>query len=75
MSRPAPQLPTPAAIDFGAPSAERDIERGLRRPPRPGRPAGVPFLGPHQARRLNLAAARRFQVHPMFRAYLGAGQA
>jgi hypothetical protein len=41
----------------------------------PGRPAGVPFLGPHQARRLNLAAARRFQVHPMFRAYLGAGQA
>jgi hypothetical protein len=29
MSRPAPQLPTPAAIDFGAPSAERDIERGL----------------------------------------------
>jgi hypothetical protein len=30
----------------------------------PGRPAGVPFLGPHQARRLNLAAARRFQVHP-----------
>jgi hypothetical protein len=41
----------------------------------PGRPAGVPFLDPHQARRLNLAAARRFQVHPMFRAYLGAGQA
>jgi hypothetical protein len=29
MSRPAPQLPAPAAIDFGAPSAERDIERGL----------------------------------------------
>jgi len=29
MSRPAPPLPTPAAIDFGAPSAERDIERGL----------------------------------------------
>jgi hypothetical protein len=29
MSRPAPQLPASAAIDFGAPSAERDIERGL----------------------------------------------
>ena len=29
MSRPVPQLPAPAAIDFGAPSAERDIERGL----------------------------------------------
>ena len=29
MSRPAPQFRAPAAIDFGAPSAERDIERGL----------------------------------------------
>ncbi|HEY7918308.1 MAG TPA: ATP-binding protein, partial [Streptosporangiaceae bacterium] len=29
MSRPAPQFRAPAAIDFGAPSAERDIEREL----------------------------------------------
>jgi len=36
-------------------------------------PGGRSFLGPHQARRLNLAAAQAFQVHPMFRAYLHAG--
>jgi hypothetical protein len=29
-----------------------------------------PFLGPHQVQHLNLAAVQRFQVHPMFRAYL-----
>ncbi|HUY45082.1 MAG TPA: ATP-binding protein [Streptosporangiaceae bacterium] len=29
ISRPAPRVANPAAIDFGAPSAERDIERGL----------------------------------------------
>jgi hypothetical protein len=28
------------------------------------------FLGAHQVRHLNLAATRRFQVHPMFHAYL-----
>ena len=36
-------------------------------------PGSRSFLGPHQARRLNLAAAQAFQVHPMFRAYLHAG--
>jgi hypothetical protein len=41
----------------------------------PGRPADVPFLGPHQVRRLNLARAQHFQVHPMFLAYLGTGPA
>jgi hypothetical protein len=28
------------------------------------------FLGAHQAQYINLAAARHFQVHPMFQAYL-----
>jgi hypothetical protein len=37
----------------------------------PAAPASAPFLGPHQARQLSLATAQRFQVHPMFRAYLG----
>jgi hypothetical protein len=31
------------------------------------------FLGPHQVQHLNLAAVQRFQVHPMFRAYLSMG--
>ncbi|WP_433181843.1 P-loop ATPase, Sll1717 family [Actinoallomurus sp. CA-150999] len=29
------------------------------------------FIGVHQVQHLNLAAVQRFQVHPMFRAYLG----
>ncbi|MBC6458885.1 hypothetical protein HKK72_13385 [Actinomadura sp. HBU206391] len=29
------------------------------------------FFGAHQVQHLNLAAVQRFQVHPMFRAYLG----
>jgi hypothetical protein len=33
----------------------------------------VSYLGPHQANHLNMAAARRFQVHPMFQAYLDTG--
>ena len=40
---------------------------GETRPP--GNGAG-PFLGPYQVQHLNLAAVERFQVHPMFRAYL-----
>ncbi|GAA4107144.1 P-loop ATPase, Sll1717 family [Actinomadura miaoliensis] len=35
------------------------------------RTGGGVFLGAHQARYLNLAAAKRFQVHPMFRSCLG----
>ncbi len=53
--------------------AEADPGRGSAAGTGPADPAGVPFLGPHQARQLNLATARRFQVHPMFRAYLGTG--
>jgi hypothetical protein len=35
-------------------------------------PGGAPaFLGVHQVQHLTLAAVQRFQVHPMFRAYLG----
>ena len=34
---------------------------------------GAPFLGAHQVRHLNIAATRRFQVHPMFHAYLDIG--
>jgi hypothetical protein len=34
-------------------------------------PADTCFLGPHQARQLRVATAQRFQIHPMFRAYLG----
>ena len=33
-----------------------------------------PFLGMHQVQHLNLAAVQYFQVHPMFRAYLGIRQ-
>jgi hypothetical protein len=33
------------------------------------------FLGAHQVRHLNIAATRRFQVHPMFHAYLDIGTA
>jgi len=39
-----------------------------------GRPADGLFLGPHQVRRLSLAAVQRFQVHPMFHAYLDPGR-
>jgi hypothetical protein len=53
--------------------AEADRGRGSAAGTGPAAPAGVPFLGPHQARQLNLATAQRFQVHPMFRAYLGTG--
>lgn len=35
------------------------------------RRSGSSYLGPHQITNLNLAALNRFQVHPMFRAYLG----
>jgi hypothetical protein len=35
------------------------------------RRSGSSYLGPHQVANLNLAALSRFQVHPMFRAYLG----
>ena len=45
------------------PAAENRTERGDR---------GA-FLGVHQIQHLNLAAVQRFQVHPMFRAYLGVG--
>ena len=31
------------------------------------------FLGVHQVPHLNIAAARNFQVHPMFWAHLGSG--
>ncbi|HUK70030.1 MAG TPA: hypothetical protein VLW50_14970 [Streptosporangiaceae bacterium] len=34
----------------------------------------APFLGMHQVQHLNLAAVQRFQVHPMFRTYLGSRQ-
>ena len=54
-----------AEADPGSDAALRD----------PGRPASVPFLGAHQVRRLNLATAQRFQVPPMFLAYLGTGMA
>ncbi len=33
-----------------------------------------PFVGVYQVQHLNLAAVQRFQVHPMFRAYLGIKQ-
>lgn len=39
------------------------------------RTGSVSFLGAHQVRHLNIAAARRFQVHPMFHAYLDIGTA
>jgi hypothetical protein len=35
------------------------------------RRSGSSYAGPHQVSTLNLRAASRFQVHPMFRAYLG----
>ena len=35
------------------------------------RRSGSSYLGPHQVGNLNLATLSRFQVHPMFRAYLG----
>jgi hypothetical protein len=38
---------------------------------KPQRRNGETFLGSHQVHHLNLAAVQRFQVHPMFRAYLG----
>ena len=51
--------------------AEADPGRGSAAQADPAAPACAPFLGPHQARQLSLATAQRFQVHPMFRAYLG----
>lgn len=35
------------------------------------RRSGSSYLGPHQVANLNLANLSRFQVHPMFRSYLG----
>jgi hypothetical protein len=35
-----------------------------------GRPGASVFLGAHQAHHVNMAAAQRFQVHPMFHAHL-----
>ncbi|MEU5881256.1 hypothetical protein [Spirillospora sp. NPDC047279] len=35
------------------------------------RPGDDGFLGVHQVQQLNLDAVRQFQVHPMFRNYLG----
>jgi hypothetical protein len=35
------------------------------------RRSGSSYLGPHQVSNLNLATITQFQVHPMFRAYLG----
>ncbi|GAA1004834.1 hypothetical protein Aple_079960 [Acrocarpospora pleiomorpha] len=33
-----------------------------------------PFVGAHEVEHLNLAAVKRFQVHPMFQSYLGFSQ-
>jgi hypothetical protein len=41
------------------------------RPCSPDKADTTSYLGAHQAHHLNTAAARRFQVHPMFHAYLG----
>ena len=57
----------------GRPAAGRGGARGGGTASGSAGPGGRSFLGPHQARRLNLAAAQAFQVHPMFRAYLHAG--
>jgi hypothetical protein len=38
------------------------------------RPADAAYLGAHQANQVNVAAAQRFQVHPMFREYLDLGK-
>jgi hypothetical protein len=38
---------------------------------RPRRASAARFLGPHQAAHHTVTAARRFQIHPMFWAYLG----
>jgi hypothetical protein len=35
------------------------------------RRSGSSYVGPHQVSTLNLQAVKRFQVHPMFRAFLG----
>ena len=43
---------------------------GIRPPPDDGRS----FLGTHQIQHPNLPAVQRFQVHPMFRSYLGIAQ-
>lgn len=67
-----PRISLPAAslakIDFGAPAAERDIERGL----------DEYFVESEAYERVRLgskrmAAVRSFQVHPMFWAHLGNG--
>ena len=39
------------------------------------RRSGSSYLGPHQVGNLNLRVLSRFQVHPMFRAYLGMKEA
>jgi len=39
------------------------------------RRSGSSYLGPHQVGNLDLRALPRFQVHPMFRAYLGMKEA
>ena len=52
-------------VGFLRVEASRDAE--------PRRPASGLFVGAHQARYLNPAAAQRFQVHPMFHGYLGTG--
>lgn len=55
--------------DVGFLCAETARASVARQPTRGG------YLGVHQARHLNLAASQRFQVHPMFWAYLGVGSA
>jgi hypothetical protein len=37
------------------------------------KPGSASYLGAHQVRHLGMAVARRFQVHPMFHAYLDIG--
>jgi hypothetical protein len=77
-------------VDFGAPSAERDIERGLgeyfveseayervrsgaKRIVIGSRGIGKSAIFQVLAQRERDAAARNFQVHPMFWAHLGSG--
>jgi len=38
------------------------------------RTANVSYVGTHQLPHVNMAAARRFQIHPMFQAYLDTGK-
>lgn len=41
------------------------------RPSASARPPGTRFIGPHQGTQLAVSTASRFQIHPMFWAYLG----